>query len=318
MRTLVLSLASLLFGLMLHSQNDLTVFSEEGKTFFLTVNGVQLNSDPMARVTAYDVREGGAAVLIRFSEGDTPDISQRMTFFNPETEVTGMITLTKKGYKLKYFGEKPRVGSTVAAPVNPVIETRTVQVVEPVQERAVNTTQVQTVSTSSTGSAVNANGESISMNVGIDGFNMNVDVNVQDPDMIDHVHTSTTTTTTTTTTMHVTEPVVVHEYYDDVEVEVVNCRGTAADHTRIAAALENESFEDDRLAVAEQAMVNTCFTVDQVKALAEQFTFEENRLSFVKSAYAHCSDPQNYYELNSAFTFSDSKEELDTFLKSQR
>jgi hypothetical protein len=317
MRTLVLSFASLLFGLMLHSQNDLTVFSEEGKTFFLTVNGVQLNSDPLARVTAYDVREGGAAVLIRFADGDSPDLSQRMTFFNPETEVTGMITMTKKGYKIKYFGEKPRSSASPIAPVAPVSENKTIHVVEPIQERAISTTQVQTVSTSSSGSAIHANGESISMNVGIDGFNMNVDMNVQDSDMVNHVQT----TTTTTATMHVAEPAVVHGYdEEEVEVEVaeVHCRGTAADHTRIAAALDNESFEDDRLAVAEQAMVNSCFTVNQIKALAEHFTFEENRLSFVKSAYAHCADPQNYYELNSAFTFSDSKEELDSFLKSQR
>ena len=48
------------------------------------------------------------------------------------------------------------------------------------------------------------------------------------------------------------------------------------------------------------------------------FTFENNRLEIAKLAYNKTIDKNNYYQLNDALTFSNSKEELARFIRQSR
>jgi hypothetical protein len=82
-------------------------------------------------------------------------------------------------------------------------------------------------------------------------------------------------------------------------------------------AAENESFSEDRMNVVQQASKGKCFTVDQVSQISSVFTFEEDKLDFVKWAYDSTYDIDNFYKLNAVFTFSDSKNELNEFLKTK-
>jgi hypothetical protein len=86
----------------------------------------------------------------------------------------------------------------------------------------------------------------------------------------------------------------------------------------IEGALKAESFSENRLEVANTYLANTCLNVDQIAKLAPIFTFEGDRLQFVKAAFDKCVDQNNYWKLNSAFTFSDSKSQLNAFVKRKK
>lgn len=78
--------------------------------------------------------------------------------------------------------------------------------------------------------------------------------------------------------------------------------------------LNNASFDNTRLTIANQAIMNNYLTVSQVKAIMNVFSFESNRLSFAKSAYARTIDKQNYYLVNDAFSFSSSIQSLNNYI----
>jgi hypothetical protein len=50
---------------------------------------------------------------------------------------------------------------------------------------------------------------------------------------------------------------------------------------------------------------------------SQKFTFEDSKLEFAKNAYANCSNKDDYYMLNEAFTFSSSKSELNKYVSNQ-
>jgi hypothetical protein len=83
-------------------------------------------------------------------------------------------------------------------------------------------------------------------------------------------------------------------------------------------SLKNQSFEDSKLKVAKQISKNNCLSVNQIKTIMKDFSFEDNKLDFAKFAYQYAYDKQNYYLLNDAFDFSTSVDTLNDFLESQK
>ena len=326
MRTLILLFLALSFNAT-QAQNNLIVFSEDGVPFTLRINGEQINDEPATRVKAEGLRNPAISCVIDFDGNVAPTLKKNMSFLEKGTEITARIVMTKKGYRLKYFGEviiddaedieeeyfpeavmeepePPSVRETV------VVETREIEPEAQTVTETVTTTVV-------TETEEVPNGERVNMSIDMMGVKMDVDVSVDDMDMtMDTEVSETTTTTTTTTTTMTTSEVATQE----VEVEVVEegpCAPVLEDVGRFKAAMRAESFEDDRMNVAKQALRDACLRVEGVKELAMTFNFEDDRLEFVKYCYDRAYDPQNYFELNSIFTFSDSKEELNRFLESR-
>ncbi len=81
------------------------------------------------------------------------------------------------------------------------------------------------------------------------------------------------------------------------------------------SALNAEWFADSRMSLAEQIIDLHYLTSDQVGQIMQLFTFDEDRLTIAKMAFAKTVDPQNYYLLNQLFMFSSSKEDLATFIR---
>ena len=77
--------------------------------------------------------------------------------------------------------------------------------------------------------------------------------------------------------------------------------------------LKNESFEDTRLSLAKTMVSSNRMAAHQIKRLAESFSFDSNKLTFLKYAYTYCIDRQNYYECAEVLTFSSDKENLLRF-----
>jgi len=69
--------------------------------------------------------------------------------------------------------------------------------------------------------------------------------------------------------------------------------------------------------VAKQALRDACINVAGIKNLSTQFDFEDDKLAFVKYCYERCVDTKNYYQLNTVFDHSSTKEELNAFLESR-
>jgi hypothetical protein len=83
-------------------------------------------------------------------------------------------------------------------------------------------------------------------------------------------------------------------------------------------AMDRSSFESDKLLIAKQALRNNSIYSAGVERIARQLSFESSRLEFAKYAYESCVDPENYYRVNTVFSFSSSIRKLDEFINSYR
>ena len=79
-------------------------------------------------------------------------------------------------------------------------------------------------------------------------------------------------------------------------------------------SISSKSFEDSKLTIAKQVVGNNCLICSQVKEIMKLFSFEDTRLEFAKFAYKHTFDIGNYYQLNDAFTFEASIDELNQYI----
>jgi hypothetical protein len=79
-----------------------------------------------------------------------------------------------------------------------------------------------------------------------------------------------------------------------------------------------QTFEDNRLQVAQQIVMSNRITSAQVTDIARLFSFESTRLQFAKFAYAYVLDPNSFFMVNNAFTFSSSVDDLHRFITGSR
>jgi hypothetical protein len=90
------------------------------------------------------------------------------------------------------------------------------------------------------------------------------------------------------------------------------------DFDEARSLIANEGFDDTRLNTAKQVMVEHCLNVSQIITLCKLFSFEDTKLEFAKFAYIYCSEPRNYFKVNSVFNFDASKQELNSHINSMR
>ncbi len=87
---------------------------------------------------------------------------------------------------------------------------------------------------------------------------------------------------------------------------------------QLKQSIGNESFENTKLKVARQFIASNYFTTAQVKELVLLFSFENNRLDIAKYAYDYTIDKGNYFLVNDAFSFSNSKDALMDYIKNRK
>lgn len=93
---------------------------------------------------------------------------------------------------------------------------------------------------------------------------------------------------------------------------------TARDFESVKEQIRKEWFESSRLVSVKTIISKNNFTTQQVKEMMLLFTFENNRLEVAKAAYRRTVDKQRYFNLNDAFTFSSSRDELARFIRESR
>lgn len=104
--------------------------------------------------------------------------------------------------------------------------------------------------------------------------------------------------------------------------ETVPSPGIAPAATReelgeVLKALRAESFDNSRLLLARQIVTaRPRFTSRQIREMLGTFTFDDSRLELAKAAYAMVLDPENYFVVNEAFTFSTNRDALSRHIQS--
>lgn len=209
--------------------SNLIIFAEDPTPFYAIVNGIKQNNEPQTNVKITGLTNPAVRVKIVFADGTTPDVDKNLYFENMDVEVTTKITNTKKGYKLRYFGEVAMgqapindnqaviVYSTTPTQINANNNTK---ISQPNTNTSTTTVTEETVTTTTSTNGMNTNmnvnensngtNENVNVNMNVGGFGVNMNVDVNDNGMNtststngngvnSSVNSSTTTTTTTTT-----------------------------------------------------------------------------------------------------------------------
>lgn len=107
------------------------------------------------------------------------------------------------------------------------------------------------------------------------------------------------------------EPVMVQ---DGVAIDEIP-QATPQEVARMVTQLTSETFDDNRMELAQAMVASKLLTTMDIRRMAGTFTFEDNKLAFAKFAYDFVADPENYYKIAPIFTFSSNKTELLNYIK---
>ena len=82
--------------------------------------------------------------------------------------------------------------------------------------------------------------------------------------------------------------------------------------------MERENFDNARLLYAKRVADENWLSAAQVKDLARFFSFDNNRMEFVKYAYSKTIDKNNFSTVCSAFSSAGGREQVENFIRSCR
>ncbi|MDF3027653.1 MAG: hypothetical protein K0S23_1960 [Fluviicola sp.] len=290
---------------------NLVFFSEQGQQFYIILNGIQQNANPETNVRVTNLIQPYYKVKVKFADGITPDIDKTINF-NAGTETTYAIRSSNKGeIVLRWMSEVP-----IQQAPQPMANQQVI-----VYHSTPPTTVTQTTVISNT-TTTPSNSEQINMGINVSdpatgGANINMNINVNETGMNTQTQSTTTSYSTTTTTTSgnvgtVQQPVYVMPGYNGN----VGCNGypmTEARFNEVVQSIQAKNFDDSKLTMSKQVISSNCMTSNQVKRLMLLFSFEDTRLDLAKYAYGYTHDIGNYYQLNDAFTFESSIEELNEY-----
>jgi hypothetical protein len=89
---------------------------------------------------------------------------------------------------------------------------------------------------------------------------------------------------------------------------------TAASFENLRNTLRQEKFTSSKMVIVRQALRDNFFTTDQVKQLAQHFSFEDDKLQVAKLAYSRTVNKANYHLLYSILSYTSSKEDLAKYI----
>lgn len=277
-------------------ESRLTIFSEDGEAFYVILNGIRQNEEPVVNIAVDYLINDYYDTKIVFANESIPVLEKKHLMVvdvdNQRGEVVYKITNTKRGKKLRFFSFTP-FQAILPPPSNVSVIHYNATPLPPIQ------TITQTTTTTSSG-----NGDQINIGVGINagGTNVGVGINVNSG-------VSTTTTQTTTTTMGGPTDVVIVEDSGCYEM-------SRPDFNQALASIKSKTFSDSKLTLAKQITKSNCLNSGQIAQITSLFDFEDTRLEYAKFAYIYCFNPENYWKVNNSFEFESTIEELDEYIAS--
>ena len=294
------------------AQNNVSVFSEDGLPFYLVLNGIRQNETAETNVRLEGLSAEYYAGKVIFNDGTLGAIEKKFFYVtgaecNP-CDVTYKIKYDKKGnLVMKPFAFNSLATAPPPPPNVKVVQYNTTPMPQPVVSMQVTETTTTQTTGSSEGINMGVNMNGMNMGVNVNGVNMGVNVNMNDG----FGNTSLSSTTTTTTTVVQTQP---GAQSPPVVQEVVCPQMTGGSYSALMNSMDDKSFDDDKLVIAKQAGRSNCLTVQQIKGIMNAMSWDEGKLDFAKYAYDNCLDRQNYYQVNDAFEWSSSIDDLDAYM----
>lgn len=91
-----------------------------------------------------------------------------------------------------------------------------------------------------------------------------------------------------------------------------------ADFNSARNSVASKSFESTKLTVAKQIVSANCLTSAQVRAMLNEFSFDNTKITFAKYAYHRTYDLGNYFKVNDVFDFESSAAELARYISLNR
>lgn len=277
-------LASNLFA----QSTNINVFSDKGERFWVIINGIKQNTKASQHVKITNLMGDFWKMRVVFENQNIPEISQNVGSMEKNQELTYQVKQNRKGaFVIRMFSITPISSSggnnaETTVPYHPTENPDNETTREP---------------NNPAGFSLNVNDKGMDIKVNVEGFK--TDISAQDP------YKNNTNTSP--------------NFNNNTNNNSGNCWQAmgAMDFSNAKKAVKSESFEENKIQVAQQFTKNNCLTVNQITEVLGAFTFEETKLEYAKYAYDFCYDKANYYQLNSAFTFSNSKDELNEFLKTK-
>lgn len=294
------------------SQYNLIFFSENGEKFTVTLNGASQNQTPAANVQVIDLNASTYKVRIDFEKEELGFFDKDLFMPEESAELTYNIRRNNKGiwvlrqYAYAAYPEQPKQADQYETVTYRESDDEPFE--NEISSTSVTTSTITTVKTTR-GQSQN---ENVNINMNMGETSMSIEMEMSDPETTEHI--TTYTTTTTTQSARSTEEEVRME---EVLEEPHGCGTPMADH-QFESALESiasKDFEDSKLQIAKQIAERNCLTSNQVKLVMFEFTYEESKLEFAKFAHSRVHDPENYYEVNDAFDYESSIEELSNYLE---
>jgi hypothetical protein len=124
------------------------------------------------------------------------------------------------------------------------------------------------------------------------------------------------------TTEPVPAPVVIRDTVVVVQIpaqpEVPPCILTDKEYTTAREAVRGKAFSAEKMQMARLVTKDRCLTNDQIRGIAQLFSFEEQTLEFVEYAYNLGTEKSTYYTLESVFKFMSSKDKFTKFLSGKK
>jgi len=299
------------------------VFTESGERFTLYLNGEVQNQLPQSNVRLNNLTGQYYQARVDFEDVNLPDFTNNQFAVQAGTEATYMIKLNKKGaYVLRFQSQSPlNASSTTSAPSGEAKRIADVddsatgenEVVEKIDNpgtvESTSNTRVSTATVPATPS-----GENVSMVMDVNGVKMDVKVSgMENATVVEERTVSSSGTVKSSDTVRETRQ-------KPVSAESRGgCRASMSDASFKSAksSISEKAFDDTRLTVAKQVTKANCLLAAQVKDIMSAFAFEDTRLEYAKYAYDYCFNKGDYYQVNEAFTFESSIEDLNQYLESK-
>ena len=87
----------------------------------------------------------------------------------------------------------------------------------------------------------------------------------------------------------------------------------------MVAIINAQSFDNEKLTTAKGLLTNgRPFTVDQIIRITRTMTYSTSQVEFLKAAYRHCIDPENYERALAILTFSSDRQKVRKYIDSLR
>lgn len=332
-------------------KGSLTIYAKEGEKIWVIKNGVKQNVEAATSVTIKDITDKYFKIKVIVDDEKMSSVDKQIQMVDVDNKmcnITYELKMKKNSYTLSIVSWDPidsqtsTTSTTTTNTTDPEVQTTTTTNVgttdfhQNTNMSQGGTTQTTTAGQTQTNVSMGQNGANMTIKdpeMGVD-FNMNMNI----PNGQGNVTSTTTTTTTTSSSSTINgkpannegpmkpkpqpkpeprpqpKPEPNHNHHSN------GCHAAmpASDFAEAKDQVKKASFADDKIRIAKQITEANCLSVAQIKEITKLFSFEDNKLDYLKFAYDFTFEKNKYYMVNDVLNFSSSKEDLDNYIKSKR